>query len=56
MVEGAAAAVSDGDERQLVADTFESKYGSHFTAPEGTGFGLGDAIRGGDPLLYRVTP
>ncbi|MHB8274789.1 MAG: pyridoxamine 5'-phosphate oxidase family protein [Dermatophilaceae bacterium] len=56
VVEGAAAAVSDGNERQLVADTFESKYGSHFTAPEGTWFGLGDAIRGGDALVYRVTP
>ena len=56
VVEGAPASVSDGDDRQLVAEAFESKYGSQFTAPEGTWFGLGDAIRGGDALVYRVTP
>ncbi|MDX6234331.1 MAG: hypothetical protein QOH68_3428, partial [Nocardioidaceae bacterium] len=39
-----------------VADTYESKYGRQFTAPEGTWFGLGDSIRGGDVLVYRVTP
>ena len=36
VVEGAAASLSDGDDRQLVAEAFESKYGSQFTAPEGT--------------------
>src|ERR1039458_10003368 len=56
VVEGAAASVSDGDDRQLVAEAFELKYGSQFTAPEGTWFCLGDAIRGGDALVYRVTP
>jgi uncharacterized pyridoxamine 5'-phosphate oxidase family protein len=56
VVEGAAASVSDGDDRPLVAEAFELKYGSQFTAPEGTWFGLGDAIRGGDALVYRVTP
>ena len=56
VVEGEAAEVGDEAELQRVADTYESKYGSHFTAPEGTWFGLGDAIRGGDVLVYRVAP
>ncbi len=56
VVEGAAAMVSEGAELRSVADTFESKYGRHFTAPDGTWFGLGEAIRGGDALVYRVTP
>jgi hypothetical protein len=56
VVEGAAAAVSDSAERHGVADTFEAKYGAQFTAPEGTWFGLGDAIRGGDALVFRVMP
>jgi general stress protein 26 len=56
VVEGAAANVSEGAELRNVADTFESKYGQHFTAPDGTWFGLGEAIRGGDAVVYRVTP
>jgi uncharacterized pyridoxamine 5'-phosphate oxidase family protein len=56
VVEGAAAKVSEGAELRNVADTFESKYGRHFTVPDGTWFGLGDAIRGGDALVYRVAP
>ena len=56
VVEGAAAKVSEGAELRRVADTFESKYGRHFTAPDGTWFGLGEAIRGGDALVYRVAP
>jgi uncharacterized pyridoxamine 5'-phosphate oxidase family protein len=57
VVEGEAATVSDEVERRSVADTFEAKYGAHFTAPDGTWFGLGDAIRGGvDVLVYRVAP
>lgn len=56
VVEGVAAGVSDGAERRRVADTFESKYGPRFTAPEGTWFGLGDGIRDGTALLYRVAP
>jgi hypothetical protein len=54
VVEGAAAKVSEGAELRNVADTFE--YGRHFTAPDGTWFGLGEAIRGGDALVYRVAP
>jgi general stress protein 26 len=57
VVEGQAANVSDAAELRNVADTFESKYGAHFTAPDGTWFGLGDAIRAGvDVLVYRVAP
>jgi nitroimidazol reductase NimA-like FMN-containing flavoprotein (pyridoxamine 5'-phosphate oxidase superfamily) len=56
VVEGTAEKVSDETELRRVADTYESKYGPHFTAPEGTWFGLGDAIRGGNVLVYRVSP
>ncbi len=56
VVEGHAVAVGDAAERRSVADTFESKYGPHFEAPDGTWAGLGDAIRDGEVLLYRVAP
>lgn len=55
-MEGAAIGVSDEAELHRVADTYESKYGSHLTAPDGTWFGLGDAIRRGEPLVFRVPP
>lgn len=55
-VEGDVANVGDAVERSRVADGYESKYGAHFTAPDGTWSGLGDSIRGGDVLLYRVVP
>jgi hypothetical protein len=56
VVEGQALIVEDAAERRSVADTFESKYGSQFSSPDGTWAGLGDAIRGGEVLLYRVNP
>jgi nitroimidazol reductase NimA-like FMN-containing flavoprotein (pyridoxamine 5'-phosphate oxidase superfamily) len=56
VVGGEAATVRDAAELGRVVDTYESKYGARFTSPEGTWFGLGDAIRGGDVLVYRVTP
>jgi general stress protein 26 len=56
VVEGKAAKVSDTAELRSVADTFESKYGAHFTAPEGTWFGLGDTIRRDEALVLRVAP
>lgn len=56
VVEGDAAEVRAEVERGAVADAYESKYGSAFTAPSGTWFGLGDAIRRGDALVYRVVP
>ena len=56
VIEGAAATVSDEPELRAVADTYESKYGARLTAREGTWFGLGDAIRNGEVLVYRVAP
>lgn len=55
VVEGQVAKVSDGAELEQVANTYESKYGTHLTAPGGTWFGLGDTIRSGEVLVYRVT-
>ena len=48
--------VGDPAELARVADTYESKYGAHFTSPEGTWFGLGDSIRSGGVLVFRVAP
>lgn len=56
VVEGQVAKVSDEAELKQVANTYESKYGTHLTAPEDTWFGLGDTIRRGELLVYRVTP
>jgi hypothetical protein len=56
VVEGQAVEVGDGAELGQVANAYESKYGARFTAPEGTWFGLGDAIRRGEALVYRVMP
>jgi hypothetical protein len=55
VLEGRAVPVGNPVERQRLADTFETKYGAHF-GPEGTWDGLGDAIRSGDALSFRVTP
>ena len=56
VVEGKATIVEDVARLQSVADTYESKYGARFTAPDGTWFGLGDAIRDGGALVYEVVP
>ena len=56
VLEGEATGVEDVAELRRVADAYESKYGARFTAPEGTWFGLGDAIRGGGAVVYRVVP
>jgi hypothetical protein len=56
VVEGNAVEVGDGAELGQVANAYESKYGTRFTAPDGTWFGLSDAIRRGESLVYRVTP
>ena len=53
---GQAAKVSGPAELRSVAGTFEAKYGAHFTAPEGTWSGLGDAIRRNEALVFRVAP
>ena len=46
----------DSLELGRVADAYSAKYPSDFTDPDGTWFGLDDAIRSGDSLLYRVAP
>ena len=56
VVEGLAAKVSDKSELWSIADCFEIKYGPHFEPPDGTWSELGDAIRGGDVLVFRVDP
>jgi general stress protein 26 len=56
VIEATAETTSDPGELGRVADTYESKYGAHFTAPTGTWSGLGDAIRRGEVLVYRVAP
>jgi hypothetical protein len=57
VVEGLATRVTDKGELGSIADCFETKYGPHFQAPDGTWSGLGDAIRGGDGVLvFRVDP
>src|ERR1700728_2187453 len=54
VVEGEAVAVTNRIDLRTVADSFESKYGPRFTSPDGTWSGLGDAIRDGDVLVFRV--
>jgi uncharacterized pyridoxamine 5'-phosphate oxidase family protein len=56
VVEGKAREVSDEDELGRVADAYAAKYPSDFTEPHGTWFGLDEAIRSGDSLLYCVAP
>ena len=56
VVEGQAAKVSGPAELRSVAGAFEAKYRVHFTAPEGTWSGLGDAIRRNEALVFRVAP
>ena len=56
VVEGHVAKVRVKSELEQVASTYESKYGEHLTDPEGTWFGLGDTIRRGEVLVYRLTP
>ena len=55
-LEGAAETVEVRSDLGRVADAYESKYGPHFTAPDGTWSGLGDAIRHAEIPLYRVVP
>ncbi|GAA3096713.1 general stress protein 26 [Kribbella aluminosa] len=56
VVEGTAAPVADQATRQSVATAFEEAYGWHFTRADGTFNALGDAIRTGSALLYKVVP
>lgn len=41
---------------EQVTNAYESKYGAHFTAPEGTWFGLSNAIRTGKVLSIGSRP
>jgi general stress protein 26 len=56
VVEGDVTKVTDKAELQRAADLYETKYGSHFTSPDGTWFGLADSIRQSDVVLYRLAP
>ena len=56
VIEAKASKVREAAELLSVADTYEAKYGDRFTAPGGTWFGLGDAIRRNETPVYRVTP
>jgi len=56
VLEGTAAPVDDHSERWAVAGAYESKYGAHLTAPGGTWAGLGNTIRDGATLAYRIEP
>jgi len=56
VLEGAAAEVTGDGDLRTIADTYELKYGRHFAEPGRTWAGLGDAIRGGDVVVYRVAP
>jgi hypothetical protein len=56
VLEGTAEAVGDRAQLEHVAASYESKYGLHFSSPDGTWSGLADAIRRGDVPVYRVTP
>ncbi len=56
VVEGQATTVKDRGELRSIADCFESKYGPHFKSPDGTWAGLGDAMRDGSVLVFRVDP
>ncbi|MYT78954.1 Predicted flavin-nucleotide-binding protein [Streptomyces sp. MnatMP-M77] len=55
-IEGLAESVGDPTERGTAADAYEDKYGDLLTSPDGTWYGLGDTIRVGDVLLYRIDP
>jgi len=54
VIEGTAESVNDHAELGRVANTYESKYGPHFVAPDGNWSGLGDAIRRAEVLVFRV--
>jgi hypothetical protein len=56
VIEGMAEKAGNLAELGRVADAYESKYGPHFYAPDGTWAGLGDAIRRSETFVYRVTP
>ncbi|MFI5828314.1 pyridoxamine 5'-phosphate oxidase family protein [Streptomyces sp. NPDC051578] len=56
VIEGAAYTVDGRSEREAAATDFERKYGTHLTSPDGTWYGLGEAVIVGDVRLYRIDP
>ncbi|WP_053206232.1 pyridoxamine 5'-phosphate oxidase family protein [Jiangella muralis] len=56
VIEGVASVVEELSERERAVADFERKYGAHLTSPEGTWYGLGEAVVAGDVRLYRVAP
>ena len=56
VLEGTAEREHDAHARGEAADAFEQKYGELITSLEGTFYGLGDDIRHGGALLFRITP
>ncbi len=56
VIEGTAAASSAQPELDAFADGLEQKYGWRMESPGGTWAGLGDGIRRGEVLVYRVVP
>ncbi|MEV8596549.1 pyridoxamine 5'-phosphate oxidase family protein [Streptomyces sp. NPDC052012] len=56
VIEGTAERVTDPARQEEVIAAFEEQYADHITSPEGTFFGFGDHIRGGDDLLFAVAP
>ncbi|HSA52349.1 MAG TPA: pyridoxamine 5'-phosphate oxidase family protein [Yinghuangia sp.] len=56
VIEGVASVVDRRSEREQAVADFERKYGAHLTNPEGTWYGLVEAVIAGDVRLYRVAP
>ncbi|WTW99895.1 pyridoxamine 5'-phosphate oxidase family protein [Streptomycetaceae bacterium NBC_01309] len=56
VIEGTAERIEDPAVLEEVVTAYETKYGAHITAPEGTFHGMGDAMRKGDDLVFRVAP
>lgn len=56
VVEGRAHPVETAAERSRAAGAYEAKYGHHLTSPEGTWYRMGDGIRNGTILLFRIDP
>ncbi|MZD09434.1 pyridoxamine 5'-phosphate oxidase family protein [Streptomyces sp. SID5785] len=56
VVEGVATPVDDRSARERAVADLEQKYGAHLTRPEGTWYGLGEAVVAGDVRLYRLAP
>lgn len=56
VIEGVASVVDERSERRQAVADFERKYGEHLTSPEGTWYGLSEAVIAGSTTLYRVAP